>query len=577
MKLKRTLFSILLSLALICLLIPGLQQPAKAANATSVTITGITLSSGKYLTENGTVVTSKPASGGYAWFSSAGSLSLYDFNVGISGVRGISANGNLSISLYGDNYIRTNTNHYAIYADGNVFIYGKDGGKLVVHSDEACAIYATGSVTLNSGDVQAVSYGSNVINAQAAVLIKGGTLEVISTTGDYPAIWAKTSIQISGGDTTVTAPSSAINCSSGYVTISGGRLTADSSASNGIYANGTVNLNGGITYIEGGLHGIRAGYCKVIGGYHKVTSSNTEKDSSYSAFSPTDGDKTKFIVDTDATAVGSNSATSANMVKVETADLFNYDRLECGNYVKVKGIPVPTGWYLTQGATKAEQDTTPSANYASFSGTTLTLNNFTSSTTNTVGIEAEKDIELFLRGTSSFSTGSMLAIDVDGKVIVEEYDSTGGSLSLTGSSHLVKITGELELNEGSVTCVGGGNTVDVGTLNIDDGMLAITSTNVGLWVKGNATVDTGTLFVSASNSNGTYIEGSLKLNSGAANISSSVSMMSALTLVTAAISSLLRKLIKRTPCVARPITLNVSTAIRIKIPDLLIIIKSSPS
>ena len=524
MKLKHKLFSILLSLALICLLIPALQQPAKAANATSVTITGITLSSGKYLTENGTVVTSKPTSGGYAWFSSAGSLSLHDFKVGISGVRGISANGNLSIYLYGDNYIRTNTNHYAIYADGNVYIYGMDSGKLAAYSDEACAIYATGSVTLNSGDVEAVSYGSNVINAQAAVLIKGGTLEVISTTSDYPAIWAKTSINISGGDTTVTAPASAINCSSGYVTISGGRLTADSSASNGIYANGTVNLNGGITYIEGGLHGIRAGYCKVTGGYHKVTSTNTEKDSSYSAFSPTDGDKTKFIVDTDATAVGSNSAASANMVKVETADLFNYDRLECGNYVKVKGIPVPSSWYLKQGATKAEHDTTPSANYASFSGTTLTLDNFTSSTTNTVGIEAEKDTKLFLRGTSSFSTGSMLAIDVDGEVIVEEYDSTGGSLSLTGSSHLVKITGELELNEGTVTCVGGGNTVDVGTLNIDDGMLAISSTNVGLWVKGNATVDTGTLFVSASNSNGAYIEGSLKLNSGAANISSSGSI-----------------------------------------------------
>ena len=524
MKLKRTLFSIFLSLSLICLLIPALLQPAKAANATSVTITGITLSSGKYLTENGTVVTSKPASGGYAWFSSAGSLSLYDFKVGISGVRGISANGNLSISLYGDNYIRTNTNHYAIYADGNVFIYGQDGGKLVVHSDEACAIYATGSVTLNSGDVQAVSYGSNVINAQAAVLIKGGTLEVISTTGDYPAIWAKTSINISGGDTTVTAPASAINCSSGYVTISGGRLTADSSASNGIYANGTVNLNGGITYIEGGLHGIRAGYCKVTGGYHKVTSTNTEKDSSYSAFSPTDGDKTKFIVDTDATAVGSNSATSANMVKVETADLFNYDRLECGNYVKVKGIPVPASWYLKQGATKAEHDTTPSANYAFFSGTTLTLDNFTSSTTNTVGIEAEKDVELFLRGTSSFSTGSMLAIDVDGKVIVEEYDSTGGSLSLTGSSHLVKITGELDLSEGTVTCVGGGNTVDLGRLNIDGGMLTVTSTNLGMWVRGNVELDNGTLAVSASGNNGVYIEGNLKLNSGAANISSSGSI-----------------------------------------------------
>lgn len=524
MKLKHKLFSILLSLALICLLIPALQQPAKAANATSVTITGITLSSGKYLTENGTVVTSRPASGGYAWFSSAGSLSLHDFKVGISGVRGISANGNLSIYLYGDNYIRTNTNHYAIYADGNVYIYGMDSGKLAAYSDEACAIYATGSVTLNSGDVEAVSYGSNVINAQAAVLIKGGTLDVISTTGDYPAIWAKTSINISGGDTTVTAPASAINCSSGYVTISGGRVTADSSASNGIYANGTVNLNGGITYIEGGLHGIRAGYCKVTGGYHKVTSTNTEKDSSYSAFSPTDGDKTKFIVDTDATAVGSNSATSANMVKVETTNLFNYDRLECGNYVKVKGIPVPAGWYLKQGETKAEHGTTPSANYAYFSGTTLTLDNFTSSTTNTVGIEAEKDIELFLRGTSSFSTGSMLAIDVDGEVIVEEYDSTGGSLSLTGSSHLVKITGELELNEGTVTCVGGGNTVDLGRLNIDGGMLTVTSTNLGIWVRGNVELDNGTLAVSASGNNGIYIEGNLKLNSGAANISSAGSI-----------------------------------------------------
>ena len=524
MKLKRKLLTVFLSLALICLLLPIMQRPVNAASATSVTIQGTTLSVGQYMTSSGSVSTSRPASGGYAQFTSGGSLSLHDFSLGISGVRGISADGSLSIYLYGSNYIRTNTNHYAIYADGNISIYGMDNGKLMAYSDVACAIYASGSVTLNSGDVQAVSYGSNVINVQSSLLIKGGTLEVIGTASGYPAIWAKSSVRISGGVTSVTASSTAINCGSGYVSFTGGRVTASSSTSNAVYAAGAVTLGNAITDLSGGLHGIRAGSCKVTGGYHKVCSTNTEKDSSYSAFSPTDGDKTKFSADSSSTAVGSDSPTSGNMVKVETSNLFNYDRLECGNYVKVKSIPVPSGWYLKQGTTKAEYGTTPSANYAFFSGATLTLDNFTSNTTNTVGIEAEKDIELFLRGTSSFSTGSMLAIDVDGKVIVEEYDSTGGSLSLTGSSHLVKITGELQVNEGTVTCVGGGNTVDVGALNIDDGMLAITSTNVGLWVKGNATVDTGTLFVSASNSNGAYIEGSLKLNSGAANISSSGSI-----------------------------------------------------
>lgn len=70
---------------------------------------------------------------------------------------------------------------------------------------------------------------------------------------------------------------------------------------------------------------------------------------------------------------------------------------------------------------------------------------------------------------------------------------------------------------------------------------------------------------------------SVRFSISLASFSACLSSSETSTFATAAISSPFLRLISRTPCVARPITLSSDTSIRIIIPDLLIIIKSSLS
>ena len=518
MKLKRTLFSIFLVLTLVCLLMPALKLPVNAAASTQVVINGVTLQKGQCLVGASRTPEEKVPAGAtsYAHYSSGGALFLENYSFTTTNYACIKANGNLTIYVSGNNRFST-TNYNGIYIDGNLKIVGSEEDILYVRSAASVGIYATGTITLEGSSVTAYADASNALNTQATLIINGGALDVTANGSDYPAVWVKNGALLKGGNTVIRSTSTGINSSAGYVEVSGGNLSVYSNEKNAIYASGPVYLSGGMSYISGMRHGIRAGSVSITGGYHRVISKydSTEDDTRYSALSPVDGDKSKVTVGTDAWALCSTTGYFDNPVKLVNTNLFNYDYVECGNYVKVAGNAIPAGWYLAQGASQAVPAKPETSNYAYYSLSNLKLYDFTSTTGGYVGIKAESDLELYLYGTNSINSGNSLGISVNGNLTVDA--STDGSLSLKANSSVINVTGALQLKDGVVQCTGGGHAVTCGSFDMDDGMLTVTSTSRGLWVKGNADISTGTLYVESSGNDAGYVEGNLTVKSGAVN------------------------------------------------------------
>ena len=166
----------------------------------------------------------------------------------------ISANGDLTINLIGDNTVTHNDSGgiAAIHVDGDLTIKeGRDDGSLTASDTgtNSDGILASGKVTIESGNVTAEG-GCNGIYAGETVTISGGKVTAEGSDGGISAA----DVSISGGEVNATGTDGNGIFASDEVTISGGNVTATGTNGDGIYANnititgGTVNATGSGEY-----------------------------------------------------------------------------------------------------------------------------------------------------------------------------------------------------------------------------------------------------------------------------------------------------------------------------------------
>ena len=124
---------------------------------------------------------------------------------------------------------------------------------------------STGTLSVVTSSQQLDNYDSDYksspkgIKVDGAIVISDNAVISVTTTGaGGEGIESKTSIDITGGQTTVNASDDGINASkntstggSGDLTISGGYVFSKSSGNDGIDANGNCYIKGGLVYAIG--------------------------------------------------------------------------------------------------------------------------------------------------------------------------------------------------------------------------------------------------------------------------------------------------------------------------------------
>ncbi|RGU91670.1 hypothetical protein DWW31_13730 [Clostridium sp. AF15-17LB] len=191
---------------------------------------------------------------------------------------GIYANGDLNIVHGGNNLIDSTVVSeggevvsVGVKADGALHISGS--GSLHVDT-EFVAFVSRGDMTLTGGVITAASDKSNAFWANGgAITVSGGDITAVSN--NYPALWADMNLTITGGKVNATSSGSngmgAVGSLSvsgtadvtaqgsypgmfatGDITFNGGKIKAVGNDDDGIYSTGVISINGGSVYAKGG-------------------------------------------------------------------------------------------------------------------------------------------------------------------------------------------------------------------------------------------------------------------------------------------------------------------------------------
>ena len=229
-KTRTKVLSLLLSLALMLSLLPGVSMTARAADAFTLWV-------------GGTQVTDSNLSGtGWSYDASTSTLTLNNYSyegpgkdyhfqgydsMTISAV--IYAEQNLNIQLIGTNSVKNTSAKADDWNDQHY--YDKHYGIHVVSGN--LSISGTGTLTA-TGECAGIAAGR--IRAAGSITISGGTVTATATGFGDGGIYAKTDITIEGGAVTATSSGSrAINAESGKFTVNGGSVQATSN-STGIFS-----------------------------------------------------------------------------------------------------------------------------------------------------------------------------------------------------------------------------------------------------------------------------------------------------------------------------------------------------
>ena len=175
----------------------------------------------------------------------------------------MSADGNMLISGGTLTLTSTGAGGKGINVDGN---FTATGGNVTINtSGNAVVASSTGTLSVVTSSQQLDNYDSDYksspkgIKVDGAIVISDNAVISVTTTGaGGEGIESKTSIDITGGQTTVNASDDGINASkntstggSGDLTISGGYVFSKSSGNDGIDANGNCYIKGGLVYAIG--------------------------------------------------------------------------------------------------------------------------------------------------------------------------------------------------------------------------------------------------------------------------------------------------------------------------------------
>ena len=175
----------------------------------------------------------------------------------------MSADGNMLISGGTLTLTSTGAGGKGINVDGT---FTATGGNMTINtSGNAVVASSTGTLSVVTSSQQLDNYDSDYksspkgIKVDGAIVISDNAVISVTTTGaGGEGIESKTSIDITGGQTTVNASDDGINASkntstggSGDLTISGGYVFSKSSGNDGIDANGNCYIKGGLVYAIG--------------------------------------------------------------------------------------------------------------------------------------------------------------------------------------------------------------------------------------------------------------------------------------------------------------------------------------
>lgn len=175
----------------------------------------------------------------------------------------MSADGNMLISGGTLTLTSTGAGGKGINVDGN---FTATGGSVTINtSGNAVVASSIGTLSVVTSSQQLDNYDSDYksspkgIKVDGAIVISDNAVISVTTTGaGGEGIESKTSIDITGGQTTVNASDDGINASkntstggSGDLTISGGYVFSKSSGNDGIDANGNCYIKGGLVYAIG--------------------------------------------------------------------------------------------------------------------------------------------------------------------------------------------------------------------------------------------------------------------------------------------------------------------------------------
>ena len=175
----------------------------------------------------------------------------------------MSADGNMLISGGTLTLTSTGAGGKGINVDGN---FTATGGSVTINtSGNAVVASSTGTLSVVTSSQQLDNYDSDYksspkgIKVDGAIVISDNAVISVTTTGaGGEGIESTTSIDITGGQTTVNASDDGINASkntstggSGDLTISGGYVFSKSSGNDGIDANGNCYIKGGLVYAIG--------------------------------------------------------------------------------------------------------------------------------------------------------------------------------------------------------------------------------------------------------------------------------------------------------------------------------------
>ena len=504
MKKTISLLSLLLMLVLVLALVPGPGTEAQAAAASSITVNGYDLPSGYYLpTATWTKTTTKP-SGSYFYYS-GGTLTIYNVTVtGASGTRAIYAEGDLVVSLSGTNKFTT-TNANGIRSTGTLKFTGS--GSLTVTSSGYDAIYSSGNMEFaQTGTVTTTATGATSSGVECgAKLTIGGNLN--ATSESSYAIFTMGDISMTKGTVNATG-----NCtysaggirSTGAITVSGGTLNVTSKSDgiiakndfwqkagnvtvdagwNGIIVENSTNdarINEGTLTVTAVRDGIKARKFYMNGGHGYIKSTNTSSDSSYYAVKLADNTSAYFYMQGSVKANGSTTTSSSGLTSLTYANLPTYDYVFFTGYIYVNGVELRDGHYLQSGATITNSiKPTNGSGYATYSGNTLTLNNYQGSSTSASGITSKYDLNIVLAQgstnkltTSTTNGATYRGINVRGTLKINGL----GQLTISGGQYAIYSTGSLTIGTSVIKTYGSG-IYSGSTISLDGAMLDMTNIN----------------------------------------------------------------------------------------------------
>ncbi len=468
----------LLSIALVlCMMLSLLPTMAlAAANATSVHVGGVKLdSSNPYLVSGAAAASGTLGqSGCTAHFDSTtatltlnGATISKETDSGLGDKYGVYAGGDLTIKLVG------NTTITGVIADrtrdsSGIYVTGN----LTIEDDASDADIATLTSSGGDGNGQSSSVG---IHANGNIAINSGNIIATGKAATNSRGIEGTRITISGG--TVTATGGASNSShgiNGITTISGGTVIAKGTGT----GTGAIAIFPSLT-----LDGYTGGYQ-----WRTTTSGN---------------------------------------YTLSTATTFTNE----GNpaYVEIMAVP----YKVWVGGTQVTSDNASNVlgdgkvSYDDTS-TTLTLNGATISTAyasagNKYGIYAQGDLTIKLVGSNTITSVGTVAfsgsygIYVDGDLTIEEdgtgtLSSSGASNDTQSTSKGIYATGNITVNSGDITAIGGKAstksrgmcTEDTGKTTIKGGKVTatggISSSSIGIY--GTTTITGGTVIAQSTSTSG---------------------------------------------------------------------------